>query len=209
LGLFKIKKLKKIMLKLHLGCGEIKLKDFVNIDIIQTSAVDRVLDVRKLDYSDNSVDMIYSAHVLEHFSQKEALPVLKEWYRVLKPGSTAVIVVPNFDRCVDWYAFRFSFSNFKYLTLGFFKYVLGFKIIDLSRELPKNLIYDVMGGGETNYDYQIYHRTLFNPRSFKNLAQEIGFSRVEPIDLDIKNFPVEGVDPDKLHWASMAFTIIK
>ena len=44
-------------------------------------------DVTKgLPYKENEVDYIYSAHMLEHLSRKDAQFVLKECYRVLKGG---------------------------------------------------------------------------------------------------------------------------
>jgi ubiquinone/menaquinone biosynthesis C-methylase UbiE len=194
------------MIKLHLGCGEIKLKYFINIDMVKTVATDRVLDVRRLDYADNSIGEIYAAHVLEHFNRKEVLPVLKEWHRTLRQDGFMVIVVPNFDLCVDWYSLRFPLRHIKYV---FFKYILGFKKIDSGRELTENFICDVMGGGDTNYDYQVFHRVLFNPRSFKQLAREAGFKRVEQINLEEKFFPISGIDHKKLHCFSMAFSLYK
>lgn len=47
-------------MKLHLGCGDKILKDFINIDIRESEGVDMVLDITKLDtIENNSVDLIY------------------------------------------------------------------------------------------------------------------------------------------------------
>lgn len=39
-----------------------------------------------------------SIHVLEHFYLWEAIPLLKEWKRVLKPGGKLVVEVPCMDK---------------------------------------------------------------------------------------------------------------
>lgn len=39
--------------------------------------------------------MILSVHVIEHFWRWEALDVLREWLRVLKPGGVMILECPN------------------------------------------------------------------------------------------------------------------
>ena len=69
--------------RLHLGCGNIRLTGFCNVDILTTSAVDVVSDISKLEnFSDNSIELIYACHVLEHFSHDEAVDVLQRWFDV-------------------------------------------------------------------------------------------------------------------------------
>lgn len=47
--------------------------------------------------------MVYHSHLLEHFSKTEALPFLRECYRVLKPGGIIRIAVPDLERIVRVY----------------------------------------------------------------------------------------------------------
>lgn len=47
----------------------------------------------KLPFEDESHDYVYSSHVLEH--TPHPIPVLIEWFRVLKTGGYMVIVVPH------------------------------------------------------------------------------------------------------------------
>ncbi len=46
-----------------------------------------------LPFEDNSLDYVYSSHVLEHIIQIEQ--TLKEWHRVTKIGGHIIIVVPH------------------------------------------------------------------------------------------------------------------
>ena len=65
-------------------------------------------DVRKrLKFKTNSVDYIYSSHMIEHLFKDEALFFLKECFRVLKKGGEIRLCIP------DWDSFRVknSFEN--------------------------------------------------------------------------------------------------
>lgn len=87
--------------KLHLGCGYLRLPGFVNIDTRDLPGVDVIAQVDKLArFEDNSVDLIYACHVLEHFPRRDTQRVLKEWYRVLKPGGSLRLSVPDFEAVV-------------------------------------------------------------------------------------------------------------
>lgn len=93
----------KIMLNLGAGQRE-RTPGFTNIDVRPLPNVDIVASVDKLDmFDDNSVDLIYSAHVLEHFGRNEIESVLIEWHRVLKPGGILRLAVPDFEKVVEVY----------------------------------------------------------------------------------------------------------
>lgn len=52
-------------------------------------------DIRKLPFRDVSVDVVYSSHALEHVYVREAQQVLRETYRVLKPGGIIRLALPD------------------------------------------------------------------------------------------------------------------
>ena len=90
-------------MKLHLGCGDIKLQGYVNIDIYEDSKVkpDRIFDISNpLDYDDNSVGEIIAVHVIEHLPFPSVGAAVKSWYRVLKDGGVLVIECPDFDALI-------------------------------------------------------------------------------------------------------------
>jgi len=90
-------------LNLHLGCGNIRRKEFINIDHRRTRATDMVCDIRKLPYPSNSVEIIESYHVIEHVSHAQVPKMLREWFRVLKHGGKLIIECPDFDRAAKEY----------------------------------------------------------------------------------------------------------
>jgi len=73
----------KIML--NLGAGEQRIDGYIGIDI-KDCGQDMIWDLREgIPFPDNSVDEVYSCHFLEHLTDDEAIEMMKEIYRVLKP----------------------------------------------------------------------------------------------------------------------------
>lgn len=92
-------------MKLHLGCGTVRLEGYVNIDIERwTAAVDVVANALDLNmYEDNSIEHIFTHAMLEHIPCWDTIKALKEWYRILKPGGTIQVEVPDLERIyADW-----------------------------------------------------------------------------------------------------------
>ena len=86
----------KDAIRLHIGCGPIRLDGFVNIDARETPATDLVADAWDLSrFADASVSFIYCRHMIEHLTLAQARQSLVEWRRVLKPGGMANIVCPD------------------------------------------------------------------------------------------------------------------
>lgn len=69
------------------------------IDANPGDVVDHVGDAGDLGrFETGTFEAVYASHVLEHFDYKDALPAaLREWHRVLSPGGTLYVSVPDFD----------------------------------------------------------------------------------------------------------------
>ena len=156
---------------LHLGCGPKYLDGFINIDANPLHPVDLWLDVRNgLPFRTNSVDSIYSTHMFEHFFDGELRRILRDCFRVLKPGSGVRLIVPNLagaiqayaEQRTEWFADSFPhhfeslggrFSNFlfcdgQHRTAFDFDYMnevlrnAGFQQVEESREGASKLYVD-------------------------------------------------------------------
>lgn len=91
-------------IKLELGSGKRSgMENWIATDI--NGGGDLSLDLlRPIPFPDNSVDRIYSSHVLEHFSYPNPmLDLLRECYRILKPGGNLSLAVPNARIYIDAY----------------------------------------------------------------------------------------------------------
>jgi SAM-dependent methyltransferase len=61
-------------------------------------------DLRKgIPFPADSIDVVYHSHVLEHFDRDDALRLLAECHRVLRPGGILRVVVPDLLRLVTRY----------------------------------------------------------------------------------------------------------
>ncbi len=65
--------------------------------------MDIVSPVERLPVRDHSASLIYASHVLEHFGRYAYQAVLGEWFRVLAPGGTLRLSVPDFAACAAIY----------------------------------------------------------------------------------------------------------
>lgn len=117
-------------MKLHLCCGDIYLKDYVNIDKVGSLAradglyccptdldhyyrdriigvpraiiVDRWMDLEQApwDIADRSVDEIVMIQAIEHFRPDAAADILLEIKRILAPGGRLLVDFPDLQETV-------------------------------------------------------------------------------------------------------------
>lgn len=79
-------------LKLNIGAGITFIPGFVNVDITDRADICLDLNHERLPFDDNSVDLIFTNHTLEHLH--EYLHALGEIHRVLKHGGELLVGVP-------------------------------------------------------------------------------------------------------------------
>jgi len=73
--------------KLQLGTSNSSIERWLNTDLLPTSNEVVYLDAtRRFPFEDNTFDYVYSEHMIEHIEYDSALFMLRECFRVLKPG---------------------------------------------------------------------------------------------------------------------------
>lgn len=99
-------------MKLHIGCGKRNFGDhWIHIDGTKDDELSdekkfkhiKYHDVTRLPFEDNSVDLIYSAHLIAYFDRSEIADLLTEWRRVLKPGGILRLATPDFEAMIKLY----------------------------------------------------------------------------------------------------------
>lgn len=155
----------KDALKVDLGCGNNPQPGFKGLDIRDIKGIDYPnTDVKKLPFEDSTVDVLFASHVIEHFTKRDAVIVLKEWFRALKDGGELHIKCPNFYYIVREYT----------------------ETID---NMATSRKFNLLGWcyGEQDYEYN-YHYFCYDPWLLKYFLEETGFARVESrFELDAQN----------------------
>lgn len=157
-------------MKLHLGCGAKYIEGYIHVDKNNLSHIDYVCDLSDLSvFEDESVELIYASHVLEYYSFIEVIPVLKEWYRVLKKNGILRLSVPDFDKLI--------------------------KVYELTNSNIDRIIGPMFGRMEIN-DFDstklIFHNTVYNRKKLESVLSESGFQSL--IDWNWRNVEHSEID---------------
>lgn len=175
---------------LNLGSGPrgIASADWINIDGFKDRNVDFVLDFsRGLPFPDNSFAGVFCEHVIEHFTYDDASRLCAQLLRVLKPGGTVRLIVPDAERIVRTYI-----------------------------EEPELLIAHRGIAGMTamqvvnDYFRQRYeHQFLFDWETMQHMLVEAGFQEVTRCSLRVGRRPELLIDDEKYGWESLYVEAVK
>lgn len=91
-------------LLLNVGCGQLIKAGWVNIDYAPHDGVFYFDALDQFPIADGSVRHIHCEHFLEHLQFEDALSFLKDCHRILAPGGTMRIIVPNAERYMVAYS---------------------------------------------------------------------------------------------------------
>jgi len=114
-------------LRLHLGCGMVNAPGFVNIDLLKAPHVHVRAQIDDLSsFPSECADLVYACHCLEHFGFRRTRAILEEWVRVLRPGGTLRLAVPDFAVIARAYVSGGGLRELQGLLLGGQDYQLNF-----------------------------------------------------------------------------------
>jgi predicted SAM-dependent methyltransferase len=83
--------------KVYVGCGPDYKEGYIGCDIRKTSTVSIQCKAWEISRYCDSLEEIFSRHMLEHLTIKELEVCLKDWHKALSPGGYATIIVPNME----------------------------------------------------------------------------------------------------------------
>lgn len=104
--------------KLHLGCGNIRIPGFLNIDIQPGPSVDLVADLKELPLEPNRASLVYASSVLEHFGRDEWSALIEYWSTFLVPGGVMRLSVPDFEAVIARYQEHANLEELLGLLVG-------------------------------------------------------------------------------------------
>lgn len=89
------------LIKLNLGCGNKKVKNYIGLDKYPCAAVDIICDITEtLPFINDSVDSVLLDNVIEHIWDIPKL--MAEIIRACKYGAEIVIITPHFTSIASW-----------------------------------------------------------------------------------------------------------
>ncbi len=102
-------------MKLHLGCGQVYLDGYVNIDyplaehtVQRKSVADKLADISELTFPPGSIDEVRLHHVFEHFRRPQIAAMVASWNSWLSMGGQLHIEVPDLGRIARVFVNPFS-----------------------------------------------------------------------------------------------------
>ncbi len=147
------------MFSVHLGCGKRYIPGFVHVDLADFPHIEHRHDIRRLPFfSDGSAELIYACHAFEYFDRVEAADVLREWRRVLCPGGTLRLAVPDFEALS--------------------------KVYQRHRQLDMIVgpLYGRIAVQSPDGEQRFYHKTVYDFATLKQLLESAGFGSVRRYD---------------------------
>jgi len=126
-------------------------------------------DVRKrLKFEDNSVDCIFSSHMLEHLYKEEGEHFICECYRIMRSGARMRLEVPDFRLLVDKYLKNLDAKKDRWKAMATFN----------------GALYE-----PNEKDHPVGHKFMYDEFSLKHALEKVGFKECKTYSLGEGNFP--------------------
>jgi len=174
-GLLK-KQIKKFSMdSLHVGCGDILLKGWLNIRYERREEYGKIKKSNEAFYlnynllktwpfENDSIQHIAGSHFIEHLDLNQGIQFLKESFRVLKKGGVIRLSCPD----LNIYARNYIENNRKFFENKWIKEWCAFKNAVTPGEIFIAKAYDSGGSHKWFYDFD----------SLKHVLETAGFQKV-------------------------------
>jgi SAM-dependent methyltransferase len=151
--------------KLQIGTSSNVLAGWLNVDITPLYPGVFFMDAtRPFPFADNSFDYVFSEHMIEHVSREEGLVMLRECFRVLKPGGRIRIATPDLEVLAGLYAREKTPEQVGYIETVIDAYIPN--AVGAREGLVINQLFD------------FGHQFLYDPTTLRDALEAAGFSNV-------------------------------
>ena len=176
---------------LNLGCGYRYNSQWTNVDFVSTGTGVIAYDLtQKIPFEDNTFDLVYHSHVIEHFSKTSAISFVRECHRVLKPQGILRVVVPDLEQIVRLYLTALEkassseqwAANYEWISLELLDQLVrngrgGEMAVYLSQdEIPNKEFITERFGSEAQKFWQSKHQRDRQSKSLFKRIQELGMN---------------------------------
>jgi len=159
--------------KLQLGCGRNWLEGWLNSDYFPRTSDILQLDVTvALPFENDTFDNIFSEHVIEHISYPEGAYMLKECFRVLKPGGVLRVGTPDLAFLVNLYREDEAASQSRtQIEQEFLEYFLANEIKDRETNAPVDFDTYLINKFVRAWG----HEFIYDEKSLRHMMKTLGF----------------------------------
>jgi predicted SAM-dependent methyltransferase len=188
--------------KLQIGTGVNRLPGWLNTDLQpHDKGIAYLNATKRFPFDDDTFDAIFSEHMLEHITYEQGGFMLRECWRVLKPGGWIRIVTPDLKALLALYQPKRTAIQEKYLRWMTDRFLGG-----LGKYEPVFVVNLAMRFSG--------HQFMYDPELLEETLAEAGFKEIQKVLVGESNHEVfRGVDshggfiedPEINQYESMAF----
>jgi predicted SAM-dependent methyltransferase len=140
----------------------------------------------RFPFDDNTFDYIFTEHMIEHINYQQGRFMLKECYRVLRPGGKIRVVTPDLRFLIELYTEHKTDIQEKYLAFS-------------RRYFPSDTtINDTLVINNFFRDWG--HQFIYDEKTLKHVCVEMGFQSIafqklyESDDINFRNLEKHGLE---------------
>jgi predicted SAM-dependent methyltransferase len=163
--------------KLQIGAQSNSIHGWLNVDILPKDHAVAYMDAtEKFPISDNAFDYVFSEHMIEHISIDDGEFMMKECYRILKPGGKIRIATPDLEAVVKVFTTPDVPEHKAYIKFYIDRFWNG--------KYPYDPVYAV---NKMFYDFG--HRFIHSEHSLTALFKSAGFKNIRKFDIGKSDDP--------------------
>ncbi len=156
----------EIVKKLHIGCGDCLKAGWLNSDYYTKSKEIIHLDATKrFPFDDNEFAYVFSEHMIEHIPYRDGSHMLKESFRVLKPGGMIRVATPDLSFLIDLYSTEKTELQNEYIVHSTNKYIGYVPFYDATFVI-------------NNYVRAWGHQFIYNEKVLRDSLEKAGFANI-------------------------------
>jgi predicted SAM-dependent methyltransferase len=191
--------------KVQIGAGSHPINGWLNSDYFPLKLnIIHIDATRKFPIESDTIDYVFNEHMIEHIPYIDAVYMLGEIYRILKPGGILRVATPDINFVFNLMNERKSDVEERYV-----EWAVG-EFTPYAHSSSKSLFV------VNNFFYNFGHRFIYDKTLLERILLDVGFRVVKEMDiLKSEENELTGLENDKklpegfLKLESMTFEAIK
>jgi SAM-dependent methyltransferase len=164
--------------RLEIGPGPRRLPGFETLSVVGGRSVDYIADASKrLPFRDQTFDLIYASHIIEHIPWYLTANALREWVRILKCGGRLEVWTPDGLKIARAFVAAEDNDSLEFHADGWWRF----------NESKDPCVWMAgrcfsYGDGSGRADHPNWHRALFSERHLRALMTNVGLIDIRRLE---------------------------